>query len=311
MGGLDWAVAMAMIQEQFEKSWAADIHTVFDAPRGTLASLPKALGGDPKVWPALTAAAASKTASFFRLLQAKANYLMLPKSVITALDAALFVYVTEAATDDGDAGETNAYYVPPNRVEIRIPGVSKQLAQAGYIFGRDLSTVPPGVSVDFPQEYYAILDTIYHEMTHAWLDLADSQGVAMVNLFAAGQEAYAEAYDVASKRLDPEKAFTEAAAYYVGDRITRWCTALSVLDNYARGTKSDHAFVENQLHEAAVAYDQDVQVYGIVDHVDIREPALSSRLRDAINAVVLDSLPLTRSFEDTPLAGLRDAILGH
>ena len=168
MGGNDWSLAIAMIQEQFEKAYTADKHTVFDAPAGTLAPLPKALGGDPKLWPALTAAASSKTASLFRLLKAKAHYLMLPKSIIAALDDAWFVYVTEDALDDErDTGETNAYYVPPNRVEIRIPGVSKLLAQAGYVFGRNVADVPADISVDVRNEYYAIFGTIYHEMTHA------------------------------------------------------------------------------------------------------------------------------------------------
>ena len=95
----------------------------------------------------------------------------------------------------------------------------------------------------------------------------------------------------------------------MGDRILRWCTALSVLDIYARAAMSDRAFVANQLAYAADAYNHDVQVYGSVNHVDIGSPALSSELRDAINAKVLDGLPLTMRFDDTPLAGLRDAIL--
>jgi hypothetical protein len=60
---------------------------------------------------------------------------------------------------------------------------------------------------------------------------------------------------------------------------------------------------------AATAYDMNVDVYGVVDHVDIRSPALSPELRDAINAKVLDGLPLTRSFNNTPLFDLANALI--
>jgi hypothetical protein len=50
------------------------------------------------------------------------------------------------------------------------------------------------------------------------------------------------------------------------------------------------------------------RVYGTVKHVDIKSPELSDALRDALNKKVLDGLPLTKPFDQTPLAGLRDAL---
>jgi hypothetical protein len=41
----------------------------------------------------------------------------------------------------------------------------------------------------------------------------------------------------------------------------------------------------------------------------IVSPGLPPTLREALNAEVLDNLPMTRPFDETPLRGLHDAIL--
>jgi hypothetical protein len=41
----------------------------------------------------------------------------------------------------------------------------------------------------------------------------------------------------------------------------------------------------------------------------IASPELSKPLRDLIDKKILDGRPLTKDFADTPLAGLRDALL--
>jgi hypothetical protein len=45
--------------------------------------------------------------------------------------------------------------------------------------------------------------------------------------------------------------------------------------------------------------------------VAIESPDLSPALRDAIDKKVLDGLPLTQPFDQTPLAGLSNALAGN
>lgn len=51
------------------------------------------------------------------------------------------------------------------------------------------------------------------------------------------------------------------------------------------------------------------QVHGTVDSAPLLAPSLPPALRAALDAQVLDGLPLTRSFDETPLRALYDAVL--
>lgn len=273
--------------------------TIFDGPPDGLAPLPNELGGHPAQWPALEAAAASGRVGFFALLAAKAHYLMLPKAIITGLDTWRLM-LSEMRPSDGDVGQTTPYGPEP-LVEIRIARMSNLLAQAGFGFGQSLG-------MPNSPEYYDILSTIYHEMTHAWFFLRKFAGADLQDLYARGVAAYGSARDSKSNPVDAELAFTEAAAYYVDDRVQRWGEALNSLDALARAKPSDRT--QARVVSILFAFDNYVPVYGKVDSGDIVSPALSPELRDAINATILEGLPLTKNFDDTPLAAVGAALVG-
>ena len=130
--------------------------------------------------------------------------------------------------------------------------------------------------------------------------------------------AYTPAVAESGTQLPPTVSFTEASAYYVGDRISRWCTAVSRLSTLLLAPPADRAQLETELHLLATQYDADVQVYLTVypgppstGFQKIREPALSDKLRAGIDEKILDGLPLTERFDDTPLAGLRASLLAR
>jgi len=274
--------------------------TIFDGPPGKLGPLPDELGGSHGQWFALADAAARGRAPFFGLLAAKADYLMLPKSIIEALNIPE-VFVTEMPVEGALATEV-AYGSPRLLVELDIPQGSMLLARAGTLFGQTIDREDAGGN-------FAILPAIYHEMTHGWIDLHDIPNSPIGPIYTQGLIAYASAVDVTGKLLDAYRAFTEAAADYVFDRITRWGNALTDLNNIACAKPSDQGTLQYLVHVAEGGYNRPQSVYGTVDNKAIASPALPQALRDAINTTVLDGLPLTKDFADTPLADVRDALL--
>jgi hypothetical protein len=290
--GSAWSTAMDTIRGALETDGKI---TCLDQP-GKVAPLPAALGGDPYSWPALTAAAKRKE-SMLALLAAKAHFLMLPKRIIEFVGKSSNVLYSEANPAPGAAADTVPVDGSSSTVEMRIPGASWGLPLAGQYLGRKPLAELGG---------YAIVCSIYHEMTHATLELSDDPDIQ--KLFADGLIAYRDAVDAKGGGFVPHQAFSEAAAYYVSDRIGQWCTAISVLDTLMLAPPDDLLLDLTALVEA---YDEYVPVYGVVHRVKIDKPELSLNLRHVIDEKILDGLPLTKPFDKTPLADLRASLLSH
>ncbi len=294
----NWASVLEDIVGRFE---TGTFLTVFETP-GKLARLPNALGGDRMQWP-LLAVPARKKEGFLTLLRAKAHFLMLPKPIVDVLKETWRAEFDEAVS--AAKGSTGEHSVPTRGAFMHIPGASDGLASVGF----DLGRMPMGAPVP-----YDILDTIYHEMTHAWLWLAEFYDADMQKLATDGTIAYASATGVSGTVFNPWTAFTEAAGYYVGDRISRWCIALRDLDRLRLVPPAD---LQSELQKIADTYDTfGTYAYGRVPvgpttEEQIASPELSKPLRDLIDKKILDGRPLTKDFADTPLAGLRDALLAQ
>jgi hypothetical protein len=295
-----WA---AMLDDMVRRFETGTFLTVLEQP-GKVSRLPNALGGDPKQWPLLAAPAKSKD-GLCTLLRAKAHFLVLPKPIVDVMKETWRVEFDEAA-GVGRAG-TGEHSVPTRGAWMHIPGASDGLASVGYDLGR--------VPVPLPASY-EILNTVYHEMTHAWLWLAEFYDADMQKLATDGQVAYASARGVSGTVFDPWMAFTEAAGEYVGDRIIRWCNALRELDVLRRNLPTFRDELQAKVQKIVDTYDTfGTYAYGRVPvgstEEQIASPQLSKPLRDLIDKKILDGRPLTKDFADTPLAGLRDALLAQ
>ncbi len=306
MGG-DWFRAIDPIRRAFESGSRG---TVLGEPGRLIARLPDALGGDQKQWSLLAAPAKGKE-GFFALLQVKAHFLMLPKRIVEFLSDSSSVSFSETAPVRGAGADTQPEesFFSGNSVELHIPAAADGLVWAGHDLGREPLSALGG---------YQILEIIYHELTHSLWWLRESADADIQKLWDDGVRAYTPAVAESGTQLPPTVSFTEASAYYVGDRISRWCTALSRLNTLLLAPPADRAQLETELHLLAAQYDADVQVYGTVylgppstGFQKIREPALSDKLRAGINEKILDGLPLTERFDDTPLAGLRASLLAR
>lgn len=271
--------------------------TVFAGRVGTVTPLPDALGGDQKQWPALQDTAAKSKDPFFELLRAKAHFLMLPETIVTTLKETSRVRFLEDSVGEERAGTTDCDE-KTHTASIHIPAASQALARAASSLGRDNA------------QNLGIFKAIYHEMTHAWLCLHEfySNDNELQKLYADGVAAYSRATLDTGRVLPAELAFTEAAAYYVGDKIARWCEALSKLDALSRNPPQDLAALDFELESIALGFGKFVPTYGQTLMGSIQSPDLSPALRDAIDKKVLDGLPLTKPFAETPLAGLRRAL---
>jgi hypothetical protein len=300
MPGSDWFFAISKVRSMFE---APNRGTVLGVPGRLVAPLPDPLGGDRKNWTLLRTAAFVSKASFFELLLSKAHFLMLPKTMVAALRDNSNVRLSEDfPVDYPRAAADTVTEKSPRSASMQIPDASETITKAGADLGRD------NVS---PLYRYGALATIFHEMTHAWLWMHDDYDAEFQKLWADGVGAYGSASGVNGGDFssNPELAFSEAASDYVRDRTLRWCTALSRLDVLLRNKPDDGDTLQFEVDGIVEAYDKEQQVYGVVDFEPISSPDLSPALRDAINAKVIDGLPLTMRFDDTPLAGLRSSLL--
>jgi hypothetical protein len=275
--------------------------TVFDDPGPSgLAKLPDPLGGDKSQQPSLQAAAAASKKAFFKLLDEKALFLMLPRLIIAALKNSVRVKLSEEPPSDPKAAADTIKLDNPRQAQIHFPGATAGLAKVAADLGR--LTLDKGFPEDEPSDLYGMVGTIYHELTHAWLWLYQFYDNDFQTLWSNGVVAYLDAKGEDGSDLDPESAFSEAAAYYVDDRIVRWCTAIFRLDLLTRVPPVPPDTIASTLASIVADYNKDTQVYGVVNHVKIASPALSPELRAALNDRILDGLPLTKSFNDTPLA---------
>lgn len=299
----DWFLAISKFRGLLENAYRG---TVFGGPDGTVAPLPDALGGDPAKWPVLKATVGLYSA-FFTLLRSKAHFLMLPETIVATLKDSGRVYVSETipAETPLDASGAEVANSELGTVELRIPTASQRLAEAGYVFGRRV--------VGLPEENYQVLVTLYHEMVHALFSLVVIKRLDDAELghfIFTGAKAYENAVDLNSNPVHPYAAFKEAVGYYVSDKIGCWLSALSDLNVLLQVKLPKGDLLNLKLHDIAEKYDARVEVYGVVGNRIIMSPALPDELRGVIDAKVLDSLPLTRRFDDTPLARLRASLLG-
>jgi hypothetical protein len=273
-----WATVLEDMVRRFE---TGTFLTVFETP-GKLARLPNALGGDRMQWPLLAVPARNKE-GFFTLLRAKAHFLMLPKPIVDVLKETWRAEFDEAVS--AAKGTTGEHSVPTRGAFMHIPGASDGLASVGF----DLGRIPMGAPVP-----YDILDTIYHEMTHAWLWLAEFYDAEMQKLATDGTIAYASARGVSGTAFNPWTAFTEAAGHYVGDRISRWCNALRDLDLLRLAPPADPDQLQAKLQKIVDTYDTfGTYAYGRVPvgpttEEQIASPELSKPLRDLIDKKILD-----------------------
>jgi hypothetical protein len=293
--GLDLSTYIDDIVREFE---TGTFLTVFDVP-GKVGRLPDGLGGDRKRWSLLAAPAKGKP-GLFELLLPKAHFLMLPKRIVRIMQSPQ-VRFRDAVPDNGAAGDTYRQSIPPI-AEIRISGAGDALASAGFDLGRAGTTPDTSDSLE-------ILDTLYHELTHAWLWLQNDINHAVIgDLFDAGMRYYKDPKGVGEKPLPQEKAFSEATAYYVGGRIKRWCDALQSVDSLIRNA----AGLPGEFENIEKSYDRFTWSNGLIwlegKYEEIQTPVLSPELREAIDEKILEGRPLTKAFADTPLADLRAAV---
>jgi hypothetical protein len=294
MAVLDWVLPLSQIRQSLQ---VGGKNTVFDAPPGKLAPLPGALGGDKRQWNLLAAPAKGKY-GLFKLLEMKAQFFMLPQRLIAIMNTTRVRYL-ETGVGPGNAGET-LRLESPRQSEIHIPGTADALVRSLWDIGQE--SIPDVTTI-------SVLDTLYHEMTHAWLWLNEFYDAEIGDLCRNGVREYTGAKGVNGTVFLAYSAFTEAAGYYVGSRITRWCTALQDLDYLTHARPA----IPNEWDTIAAAYDKDIPTRGIVNlgdgkHERIASPEMSDELRAAIDEKILEGLPLTRKFEDTPLKPLQDAI---
>lgn len=322
-----------------ENAWFIAVDTVCGAmetePRGTFLVNPKEVAKLPSDLAALEGKnlrenpgpgvdkGPVKKAAFFTNLAKMAHFFMLPKPIVKFVNKSGMVSISEQLPElpKEDPPRPPGEETPPRAqgeavlhkegpkiigVTLHIPGATDALAEVGQ-----------GLGGAFNPKDYKVLDLTYHEMTHAWLWLQEfTDDGDIKKLYTDGVAAYADAKDGNDRRLDAEKAFLEAAAYYVQDRVFRWCEAIAGLEELL-SDRPPVDVLQRRMAEIVEAYDAplDKKDYGTVGGVAIKSPTLSDEelrpLRDAIDKKILDGRPLTKKLlNDTPLARVRDAIWG-
>jgi hypothetical protein len=272
--------------------------------------------------------------AFFNLLEAKAYFLRLPKPVVKVAKNSSLVSISEElpglpkedpprpAPAGAPAGEVAISDIKADAVRhktggnidgvtMHVPAACESLFQVGRGLGRPATGPIPRCD---PKEF-AVLELLYHEMTHTWLYLQEFSDQGIKNLFKDGLAAYKKPKDSDGHEIPKpdgldidEAAFHEAAADYVQVRVSRWYTAVCGLAKLLRATpRLDEAKVS--LQKIVEAYDLTRLQYGTIKGKKIVEPELPDDLRVAINEKILDGRPLTKPFNATPLADLGDAVL--
>jgi hypothetical protein len=98
------------------------------------------------------------------------------------------------------------------------------------------------------------IGTIFHEATHAWLDL-NSDRPEVAGLTARGEEHYEGApLQGGGVTSDPWRVFQEAAASYVGERAGRWWSTFQMLSSLAAAQK----LTPDKLGLVQAKYDQEM-----------------------------------------------------
>jgi len=301
-----WASAALDLLQDLED--AADL-TVLGAGPATLSALPEALGGDPGQQADLTARASSPT-GFLEVLRAKAHYLMLPERLATDIRTAglpvTFSDVQASAPGGSGAGAGDQDPVDDDPADSAATvqlgsGAAGYLASLGDALARQ--PVPP---VSGP------LTTVYQQLAQAWLTGVATGDADWPGRLDAATHDYADAQTADGAAADPRQACLQAATAYVAGRTTAWYDTLHTLSNAIQSQAAmPHDQLASLLDAASAQYDgvASQQVFGTVGGSPIVQPGLPEGLRQALDADVLESLPLTKPFDETPLRPLCDAIL--
>jgi hypothetical protein len=307
-----WFTPLDLIRKSLESGYKSTVFAglAASAPPNIppVSPLPDELGGNPAVLPALTVIAAGNRDCFLELLRMKAHFLLLPTDIIKTLKDSGSVYLSEKLPPGAPANAQaqTSSDSSAGTVQMFVPGASTGLAQAGYALGRNVGGLPDN---DFE-----IVASIYHEMAHALFSLVVMEKVddpVLRQLITDGTVAYKDAIVTADASVNPYSAFKEAVGYYVDNKIKRWLVALSDLDILLRQKLPDHDLRDGRLQDIITDYGKDGDVIAVVDNIIVMSPPLSSALRAVIDDQILEGLTLTSVFDHTPLASLRDKILGN
>jgi hypothetical protein len=272
--------------------------TVLGAGPATLSALPDALGGDPGQQADL-ADGASSPLGFLNLLRGKAHYLMLPATVVADLrDAGVPVQFSNVeAASSGDAVDTST-----DLVEVRLASAAPTyLAGLGAALGRQ------SVQADT-----APLRDIYQQLARAWLTGVAPSRPDWPGILSASTDSYQDTQVTSGASADPQEACMQAAEAYVAARAAAWFDALQALSNAIQAqAATDHKQLASMMESARNHYDAVAvqQAFGAIDGSPIESPALPDDLRQALDTDVLGDLPLIKTFDETPLRPLYDAIL--
>lgn len=163
------------------------------------------------------------------------------------------------------------------------------------ILRRDTLDAVDELSPDLPFGERSAVYTLYHEATHAWLDLhADAPPVA--GSIADGEAHFADAPLTDGRTTsDAHRLFQEAAGDYVGSRMASWWATLADLAVAASTgtlTEARRAAIagayEAAQSETVFGYSPEGGVLGIgADQVETERPA-SEELRAFLDCVLLE-----------------------
>jgi hypothetical protein len=114
------------------------------------------------------------------------------------------------------------------------------------------------------------LGTLYHEATHAWLDLEERGYVTALRLLSKGHYA-GSPLEVNRTQIgvadDPNRIFQEAAGSYVEHRVVTWLRTLRFLEVLARDPEVNTAHIGPSLEKVRAEYDAEMsrRVFGYED----------------------------------------------
>jgi hypothetical protein len=281
--------------------------TIFGKGPGTMAPLPKALGDSQSI--ASVSKAVHYKEGFFAILEAKARFLKLP-IILPRVFLRSSVPVTWAVPIEGAAGQVTFSNYAPTGVYFKT-SIEQQLPQLGTNLGR---SVPPLTKMADD------IGTIYHELVHFWIGNGQLEET-WLNLLNDGRQAMAGAITLEGTDVDAATAFTESAAYQVDRRISSWLTALDELNKLLNPLSVDdgaEAFSVGILGDIAAAYDKTIDTPGPVwIHVQASTKPnkfeqlampLPLSIQRRIDEVLLEDLPLSKHFADTPLSAIAGAV---
>ena len=151
------------------------------------------------------------------------------------------------------------------------------------------------------------LATVYHESTHAWLDVTASEKLTK-EAIAEGERHYQAAPLVGGRTGDnADRLLTEAAGEYVGHRVAAWWAAFNRLSLAAAGevpadkiedwieeTRSQY---DSEMNERTFGYEMEGGLFGVGgEQVHTTKP-MSDKLKSFLDSSVLEN-KIPERFDD-------------